>query len=227
MRCRKVRSYLSAYCNEELTGGRKLAVSEHLATCSSCRKEEAIYRSVSLAGRQVKSLRVSDDFNTKLLNRIAQERFAETRTKAYLPKNAPLAVWSKLVPAVVTACLVLAVGLYSLDSFDNSNGGMPMADTGERPDYMTVQPINNPNMTHPMDKDWSLTDQMARTERINSITNRIGSRAGFPSQANQLASTTTRMQPAPYVIQYIRIRPVMRIYRTIDTSAGKEDSKTY
>jgi len=227
MRCRKARSYLSAYCNEELTGGHKLAVSEHLATCSSCRKEEAIYRSLSLGGRQVKSLRVSDDFNTRLLNRIAQERFAETRTKAYLPKNAPLVVWSKLVPAVVTACLVLAVGLYSLDSFNNGNGGAPMAVLGDRPDYMTVQPTNNPNLTHPMDKDWSLTNQMARAERINTITNRLGSRVGFGNQANQLASSTTRMQPAPYVIQYIRIRPVMRIYRSIDTSAGKEDSKTY
>jgi len=92
---------------------------------------------------------------------------------------------------------------------------------------MTVQPTNNPNLTHPMDKDWSLTNQMARAERINTITNRLGSRVGFGNQANQLASSTTRMQPAPYVIQYIRIRPVMRIYRSIDTSAGKEDSKTY
>ena len=80
MRCRKARSYLSAYCNDELTDRTRLAVSDHLSTCSTCRKEEAIYRSMISSGAEIEGLKVDDDFNTRLLNRSAQERFAQTRT---------------------------------------------------------------------------------------------------------------------------------------------------
>ena len=47
MRCRKVRSFLSAYCSDELNVRRKLAVSEHLSACSSCRQQDALIRSMN------------------------------------------------------------------------------------------------------------------------------------------------------------------------------------
>ena len=43
MRCRRTRSFLSAYSNDELTGRQKRAVAEHLAECAECRREEAVY----------------------------------------------------------------------------------------------------------------------------------------------------------------------------------------
>ena len=107
MRCQKVRSYLSAYCNDELAGRKKLAVDEHLSTCALCRKEESLYNAMFAAKSEIGSLEVSNDFNNNLLNRIANERFAETRTKAYHPQRPPLMVWSKVVPAVVSAFVVV------------------------------------------------------------------------------------------------------------------------
>ena len=106
MRCRKVRSYLSAYCNDELSGRKRLTIREHLATCSGCRSEEEIYVSMSEAGGRLEEFAVSDDFNLKLLNRIGRERFAETRTEAHLPKRAPLISWRQVVPVLSAVALV-------------------------------------------------------------------------------------------------------------------------
>jgi len=206
MRCRKVRSFLSAYCNDELTGRKKLAISEHLSTCSSCRREEAAIQSISLATRQVSELKVSDDFNTRLLNRIAQERFKETRTRAFFPKRAPVFTWGRVAPVFVSACLLIVVGIFSFKQSES---------------YLTVQPVNNPNMTVNMKKDWSLNDQLARAERVNRITNRMTAAAGYLSAfdyGNRMVSSSHgNIRPLPYIESYYKLRPVVRIYRSMLT----------
>jgi hypothetical protein len=230
MRCRKVRSYLSAYCSDELGGRRKLAVGEHLSTCSTCRREEAAYRSVMAARTQLPAMKLSDDFNTKLLNRIAQERFSETRTKAYLPRPAPVIAWGRVVPAVVSACLALAIG--AVVYLPNHDGGSGPSATGGRADdlYLTVQPVNNPNMTANLKKDWSLSKEMARAERINLMTDRMtpaGNFGGLDNEARFVTVSSRGTPPSPYADRCYRVRPVVRVYRSTEDSSAKEGMNTY
>ena len=109
MRCQKVRSYLSAYCSGEIDGKKRLVIDEHLSDCAACRKEEAIYYSLNTVKSEIGSLKVSDKFNDNLLNRIAHERFAETRTKAYMPSRPPVLTWAKVLPSAITAVVAVVV----------------------------------------------------------------------------------------------------------------------
>ena len=147
MRCQKVRSCLSAYCKNELTDKKNREVAAHLELCSDCRKEYSGMKEMVGALGKLSSETVTEDFNAKLLSRIAEERFKETRAKAYLPKSAPLFGWQKILPVVATACLVLAFvftgGISILDNDDNgsvmvavnNNAGDNLDD-----DYLTVLP---------------------------------------------------------------------------------------
>ncbi len=231
MRCRKVRSYLSAYCNDELSGRNRLAVSEHLSTCSTCRKEEAFYKSLSDARSEIGELRVSDDFNTELLNRIARERFAETRTEAFLPKSAPRVTWGQLVPVVVTACLVLFISIVAVSPELKQDVGLMSSTTRALDDsYLTVQPVNNPNLTVPMHSSWSLNDELARVERVNTLTSSMTSSNGFDpvgysSGVRQVTSQASYR--VPYMPDYFRVRPVVRVYGLPTGSAVQEGMKVY
>ncbi len=226
MRCRRARSYLSAYCSDELNGRRKLAVSEHLATCSSCRKEEAFYRSLNGAGSAMSSKTVSKDFNTALLNRIAQERFAETRTKAYLPHTAPRFAWGKVLPVMVSACVVALMAVFTVSPSFHSTGFSAQA--GLNDSYLTVQPTNNPNMTVSMHKGWSLSNQLARARRINDISNSVARTGGFLPTGLGLTSVAARTNvQAPYVQTFYRVRPIVRVYAPPDAASQKEVNKAY
>ncbi len=229
MRCRKVRSFLSAYCRDEVEGRRRRQVSDHLLAFRSCRTEETFYRNLSSASAEISSLKVSNDFNQKLLQRVAQERFAETRTKAYLAKEAPLFLWRKVAPVAVTACVaVLALVATMSPVFD---GGSPeYANTGSGDDYMTVQPTLNPNMAVQLKDDWTLENQLAQAERIDRIRNSViqasaFTQPGYAGGLNRLTSSGSR--PAPFVANYFRIRPVVRIYVIPQPSTDKEGSHAY
>ena len=228
MRCRKVRSYLSAYCKDELNSRHKLAVAEHLATCASCRVIEADYRHLADAGSQVAQKAVTADFNAKLFERIAQERFAETRSKAYLPKRAPMFRWRVVVPATVammTVFLFVFAGFQS--SIMNNHDGMVMANKQLDDSYLKVQPVNNPNMTDKIHKEWSLASQLARAEQISRRTQRIinwlgGEKAIYPQMTNVSARTT---YPVPYTPTYYKLRRNVLIYQTPEPRKGA--STTY
>jgi len=231
MRCRKVRSLLSIYCNEELSGRQQLSVREHLAGCAACRREAAVYNSLREASQEMPSLKLSDDFNTRLLNRIGQERFAETRTKAYLPKRAPVFRWSLVVPALVVTALVIvtAVGLMMTGT---NEPALQLADNSAQSDnsYQTVEPTNNPNMTANLQKDWSLHRQVAQAERLNRLSSFLTGNQGFST--NHLAGTSLQApagfhQQAPYNIIYYRLRPVIRVYEPSRSTNAGEGQKVY
>ena len=232
MRCRKVRSFLSAYCNGELRSRQRLAVSGHLAECKSCRREEALYRAMSISGKEIPSVGLPSDFNARLLNRVAQERFAETRSKAYLPKDAPVFGWSKLVPALASAAVIALVAIFAFSRGGLMPTGPEMADVsaGATDDsYLTVQPTDNPNLTANLNRDWSLSRQLATNERIRHISNSV-SQTGF-TETNRggdfvLASSSGKPQ-APYVSNFHRVRPVVRIYMTPEPSTVKEAPEVY
>ncbi|MBD3257355.1 hypothetical protein GF377_02890 [candidate division GN15 bacterium] len=229
MRCRKVRSLLSTYSRNELTGRQQAEVREHLAVCADCRKEAAVYASINAASREIPEKSVSSDFNTKLLNRIAEERFAETRTKAYMPKQPPMVSWGKVVPAVAMAALVVVVAIsIILPGGQQSPGTLA---SGDNDLYRTVQPTDNPNFdTVLLSKNWSLNRILARLERVDNVTESISRGNGF-TQA-QLASSMPRaliwqQRPTPYSATYHKMQPVIKVYEVPRSVQSQEGEKVY
>lgn len=234
MRCRKVRSLLSAACSEELVGRQQVAVREHVAGCQPCRTEASYYSSIRQATKEMPPQTVSDDFNARLLNRIARERFAETRTKAYQPKNAPLFMWRKLVPVAVMAAL-LAVVAINLPYGDQPLQLVPttnqVATASDHMDdsYRTVQPTDNPNMTVGMKPDWTLAQQLAKTERLEQISRGLVNPHGFSGQSLASSRVSQRgrvLSPAMHRFFHQR-RSIMRIYYLPGHTASKEDVSAY
>lgn len=230
MRCRKVRSLLSAACSDELGGRQLAAVREHLVSCPSCRKESAYYSSIGQATREMPREALSDDFNTRLLNRIAQERFAETRTRAYLPKPAPRFRWRLLAPMAMTAALVTVV---AVNLYVPKQPMMQVMPTSEVPSYindsyLTAQPTNNPNFTVGLEKNWTLDQHLARMEKLEQISRRLTSSCGFGVQ--HLTSGTLargQVQPPAIGIFFQRSQPVFRIYQVNGGTGGREDGQAY
>lgn len=231
MRCRKVRSFLSAYCRDEVEGRQRRQVSDHLSACRSCRTEETFYRNLSGASTEISSLKVSTDFNHKLLQRVAQERFAETRTKAYLAKEAPLFLWRKVVPIAATACVaVLAFVATMTPVLDGDSPKYAYTNTESGEAYMTAQPTANPNMAVRLKDDWTLENQLAQAERIGHIRNSVIPASAFtqPGYAGGLTQrVSSGSRPAPFVANYFRIRPVVRIYVIPRPATDKEGSHAY
>jgi len=229
MRCRKARSLLSAACSDELDSRRLAAVREHLASCPACRKEAAYYSSVRQAVRELPGKNLSEDFNTRLLNRIAQERFQETRTRAYLPKRAPRRSWLTVVPvaAAMALAVVVATNMYETEPnhpMASSTPGIP----GPMDDrYLTAQPVSNPNMAIGMSEDWSLRRQLARAERLEEISRYLTSQYGFGNtHLTGSRVNTGGLQPALPRF-YFQQQPVFRIYRVGGGTNDREDDKAY
>ncbi|MFQ5607035.1 MAG: hypothetical protein ACE5GA_03740 [Candidatus Zixiibacteriota bacterium] len=131
--------------------------------------------------------RVSEDFNSRLLNRIAEERYAEVNASASLPKNflpkkAPLFGRSRLAPAFASAAIValVAVGFVrqagddsqapaqsaeqeALEDYVNNTPATAAAPLGERlglnSEYMTAQPLDNPTFAGKRADQSSVTGQ--------------------------------------------------------------------
>jgi hypothetical protein len=138
---------------------------------------------------------VSADFNARLLNRIAQERFKETRTKAYLPKKAPSFGWSRLVPAVAATCLVLAVVLAGgINNLFDTPEQPQVAETGLDDSYFTVKPGDNPNLQNAyvqhVNANLDFEKELARANRIKNYMNSLTShsRNYFSMQPTRLSS---------------------------------------
>lgn len=229
MRCRKVRSFLSAYCRDELTGRRQAAVSEHLLDCESCRAEEEVYRQMYAATAELPDEPISEAFNARLLDRIAQERFAETRTRAYLPKSAPLFSWRKAVPVVVSACLAIFAVVSMMPSTDQS-GSPTFAGNSADDSYLTAQPVNNPNMPVRMHKDWSLDRQLAQAQRASRISDNLMPAGSFGRSYATPVSVEAPLtgRPVPYLKSNLQMRPVVRTYVSpANTTVNQEGDKPY
>lgn len=232
MRCRKTRSFLSAYCREELTGRNKLAVSEHLADCSSCRVQESQVRSLTEAYQEMPSMNVSDNFNAKLLDRVARERFAETRTKAMLPRTTvPIFSWGRVAPALATVASLLIVGFMAFSPSGNTPiQGQQRADvSGDA--WLTAQPDANPNLTVSLKPNWSLEIEMARAERIRQFSTSIAPGSGFAnsfgSMSNVSSNSSRSLGRIPYSNHYYRVRPIIRLYVAPRVTQPKEGSGVY
>lgn len=226
MRCQKVRSYLPAYCREELAGREVLTVREHLATCASCRNEEVALRALNSSARELPRTTISTDFNTRLLNRIAQERFAETRTRAYFPKPAPRLLWGRAVPAVagVLALLIVAIGALApqQDGFISFHSGSASLDNS----YLTVQPDENPNMAVDL-RNWSLKTQLAKHERMNRITGMLTGSDGFTNVYSHAGMNWDNTARVSRQYNLLERRPVIRVLQPATSTLVTEERTIY
>jgi len=186
---------------------------------------------VKQAGRELTTPSISEDFNTRLLNKIAQERFSETRTLAYLPHRAPVVNWWQVVPATVVAAMLVVVGIYWMQPGTDSQPTDFAGDGTTSSDlYRTVQPINNPNMTPSLHKNWSFNKQLQQTDRIARLSNMLTDRSGFGNLhlASGLDSRAGYMWHRDVqVINYYRIKPVVRVYQSSSNADSEEDEKVY
>jgi len=224
MRFRKARSFLSAYCSGELTGRKQEKVREQLARNESLRREEALFKSIKKACQELPQEKVSDDFNARLLDRVARERFAETRTQAHMPKAAPAFSWWRAVPVTVTTVVVLFVAASLLVQMGQDGPIQIAADPGNLDNsYLTVQPDNNPNIGRGFGQQVSLPQLMAKVDRADEISNFLtgsrgfgaGSRTGEANwQANQSRSQT------PYNCYHYTVRPVYRVTAPVTSKEG-------
>jgi hypothetical protein len=176
-------------------------------------------------------MKLSEDFNTRLLNRIGQERFAETRTRAYLPKRAPMFRWHLVVPAMATMALVIvtAVGLM-MSGAEQQTPQLTASSSAPDNLYQTVEPTNNPNMTANLQKNWSLDRQVAKAERLSRLSDFLTGYQGFSN--NHLAGTSVRTTSGlnarvPYNVIYYRVRPVIRVYESSGSGGTREGEKVY
>lgn len=229
MRCRKVRSLLSAACSDELDVRKQALLRDHLASCPSCRREATYYTSVRNALGEVPRKALSDDFNTRLLNRLAQERFHETRTKAYSPHRAPRFSLRVLVPlAVTTALALVAVTSFYVPGTIVSLGTSTAQLPGYMDDrYLTAQPTHNPNMSIGLGDNWTLRNQLARAERLDVISRELTNRYGFDNA--HLAGSVSPMGEFGSVMpqMFVRQQPVFRIYRIGGSTTGRGDGQAY
>jgi Putative zinc-finger len=214
MRCLKVRSLLSAYSNGELKESVQLSVSEHLTTCTGCRQSAAFYRTLSETRPQLSTKSVSADFNNKLLNRIAQERFDETRSRAWLPRTVvPSFFLRRVVPVFATASLVFAVAITYAPKFENSpEQVLASHETSMLDDsYLTAQPNANPNMlASQMRHGRTIAHMVASTQRTTRLTNMMLAPESFAGDGySSLASAST---PSSFAESFYRLRPIVRMY---------------
>ncbi len=211
MRCRRVRSCLLAYCRGELTGRRHQAVREHIDACPECRREEAVFWEINKSIRNLPEQKVSVDFNSKLLDRIAKERFRETRTKAYLPRRAPIFGRGKLIPAFASVCLMLAFVMFGGIDFVNSPDGSDMyvdrpGDVELDSSYMHILPQKDkPDVIVEHQRNaWAFKQKLAKANRMRNLMSRLAGQNSFGSDYSH--SPDNQLIPASQ--SFIMYRPV-------------------
>lgn len=226
MRCQKARSFLSAFCKRELSESNDLALRSHLAACAACRAEADRVESLFASVREVPRPAVSAEFTNRLMARVAQERFAQTRSEAFLPRRAPLLQWRLALP---TAAAVAVTSLIAIVTFTGADrfSGEPIASGGSGAalvaDYATVQPLHNPNMTANMHPGWSLQQSMRQSERFSKVSSDLRSRATFS------AATLTSAQSAASTPQagMQTGAPGVRFYLRSDGTILVEEQRPY
>ena len=154
MRCLKLRSYLPAYCKNEVSARRFRAIETHLQTCASCREDLSEHFKVAQAvtefANKLQSAPLSEEFNEAVLNRITAERYKDAPKEAYLPKRIPIFGWARIAGATVSVAAIALLVFAGAGLKDQIlTGGQPkfasLNGTNEGPDaYLTAQPIDNP-----------------------------------------------------------------------------------
>lgn len=240
MRCQRVRYYLSAFFKGELSEGKRKAVAAHLQSCTECSREESVVREMSMAGRRMMAYKTSPDFNARLLNRIAEERFKETRSKAYFPpKRVPVFSWSRALPVAATVCLVLAFvltgGVKNLLNHDATPMAVERHSPGSGLDdrYLTVQPQGEHALaihkrTSSTTGQWAFHKELARVNRIKGFVNSLASQSNFDPYAGRgTDNLIIPVNPRIYLEIILNGQPLIRPLPSNQSTNTLEAGQTY
>ncbi len=224
MRFRKVRSLLSAYSNDELDANRSEKLREQLAQSNELKREALVFDKIKETSKELPSIELSDDFNARLLNRIAQERFAETKTKAYLPKSINGLFRRYAVPAMATAAVAL-IGFVGISNYQ-PNSSAPVQLAGVSSDtlddsYLSAQPIDNPKYRKNDRADRTLSGLMARVDHADRMTSLLTGSSRWGGNNRLAGRITSRQKYIPFSIQYFRVRPVLRVKTNVSQMQGE------
>ncbi|MCK4856817.1 MAG: zf-HC2 domain-containing protein [candidate division Zixibacteria bacterium] len=136
MNCRKVQSYLSAYCEGILSSDRVEKLEVHIKSCKRCEQEKQFTERILMAARALPTRSLPEDFNLQLLNRIYAEQ--SRPTESYLPTE-PRSLFGRRLGwlsalAAVSVCALVAVLVLTPDHTS-------LNPTESVPAYTSVEPM--------------------------------------------------------------------------------------
>ncbi len=148
-------------------------------------------------------VKVSADFNARLMDRLAQERFSETRSKAYLPKKrVPVVSLTRISAVVAAACFVFAfIFAGGIEKFLTPTERPTIAETADpllNDDYQTVQPQS---------EHWVFKDQLQRATRIKSMMQRLSGESQFNILTGQQTGGNYNRLWVPIPREFFRMQP--------------------
>jgi hypothetical protein len=215
MRCRKVRSFLSAYCRGETNPGLSAKIAEHLSECSSCRREEAAYKSMNGLIAGLPRQAVAGDFTARLFEKIGQAGFAERKTRAYFPRRIPRFGMARLAAAASVAVIILAmgIGLHLGDTFFAPDGPRMMGPTATNANsandrYLTAQPEDNPFLN----EHKSVSKMVAQYSRWREYSERLRENGGVGQMLGAQNAAFASSQATGGTNTHITVRPVVKDY---------------
>jgi hypothetical protein len=217
MRCRKVRSFLSIYCSGETAPDVKAQIDQHLEGCGPCRREASVYKSLGRAVKSLPDMETSENFTSKLFQKIGREGFAEAKSKAYLPGRIPRIDFTRLAAYATTAVIVIGLGLgiAMSDKFFSPTSPRMLSSTDIQKDenlYLTVQPIDNPLLNEKK----SVSEIVQQYNRFREYSKTLRASSGTEMLSRQTPGMTmTSTQSVPLGANGLRVRPVVKNYLVI------------
>jgi hypothetical protein len=177
---------------------------------------------------QQPSIKTGDDFSARLFARIANENFAEKRSRAFLPGRIPFWGASRLAAVAATAVVVLLVGAGINMSHFEGLSPVPLAlststtSGGSDNDlYLTVQPTHNPLLN----SQKSVSRMVQQYNRWRELSRVIRSHSGAEQfMGNGATAVMAASSNGADAVNVIRIRPVVKNYLVTpeNTSPGNK-----
>ena len=122
MNCRKARSYISAYYDDELSYSTREELLKHIENCTNCQKEMLFQEQVRAGLKAFPREELSDDFNDRLLARI----YSAPRTEETKISNVPSVLTFRLrslAPVFAAAGFIIIAAFLAFSQFAIIGGG--------------------------------------------------------------------------------------------------------
>ncbi len=122
MNCRKARSYISAYYDEELSYSTKDELLKHVENCTKCQREMLFQEQVRAGVKSFPTEELTDDFNDRLFARI----YSAPRTEATRISSVPTVLSYRLksiAPVFAAAGVIVIAAFLALSQFAFTGNG--------------------------------------------------------------------------------------------------------
>jgi negative regulator of sigma E activity len=119
MKCQRVRTYLSAYCEETLPSDKAHELEAHIRNCKRCEQEKQFLEQILAAAKSLPQTTLPEDFNLQLMNRIYSEQGVPR--ESYLEAE-PLPFWRRpvrWVSAVATVAVCTLATVFVIDQLQS------------------------------------------------------------------------------------------------------------